>query len=68
MKLSTKIFLSMGTLTVLIAVLAIYLLVQMQSVNEISTILAKRNVPIIDLAGKLTNDISEYRISEVRHV
>ena len=68
MKLSTKIFLSMGTLTVLIAVLAIYLLVQMQSVNEISTILAKRNVPIIDLAGKLNNDISEYRISEVRHV
>ena len=68
MKLSTKISASMGTLIVLIAVLAVYLLVQMKSVNEMSTILAGRNVPIIDLAGKLNNDVSEYRIVEVRHI
>ena len=68
MKLSTKISASMGTLIVLIAVLAVYLLVQMKSVNEMSTLLAGRNVPIIDLAGKLNNDVSEYRIVEVRHI
>ena len=68
MKLSTKISASMGSLIVLIAVLAVYLLVQMGSVNEMPTILAERNIPIIDLAGKLNNDVSEYRIVEVRHI
>ena len=68
MKLSTKISASMGSLIVLIAILAAYLLVQMGSVNEMSTLLAERNVPIIDLAGKLNNDVSEYRIVEVRHI
>ena len=68
MKLSTKISASMGSLIVLIAILAAYLLVQMGSVNEMSTVLAERNVPIIDLAGKLNNDVSEYRIVEVRHI
>ena len=68
MKLSTKISASMGSLTVLIAILAIYLLVQMGSVNQMSTVLAERNVPVIDLAGKLNNDVSEYRIVEVRHI
>ena len=68
MKLSTKISASMGSLIVLIAILAVYLLVQMGSVNEMSTLLAERNVPIIDLAGKLNNDVSEYRIMEVRHI
>ena len=63
MKLSTKISFSMGALTVLIAILAVYLLVQMKSVNEMSTTLAGRNIPVIDLAGKLNNDVSEYRIS-----
>ena len=68
MKLSVKISSSMGILTILLAVLAAYLLLQMQSVNEMSTILAGRNIPVIDLAGKLNNDVSEYRISEVRHI
>ena len=58
MKLSTKISASMGSLIVLIAILAAYLLVQMGSVNEMSTLLAERNVPIIDLAGKLNNVVS----------
>ena len=40
MKLSTKISASMGSLIVLIAILAAYLLVQMGSVNEMSTLLA----------------------------
>ena len=68
MKLSAKISFSMGVLTVLIAILAVYLLVQMKSVNQMSTILAGRNIPVIDLAGKLNNDISEYRIAETRYV
>ena len=68
MKLSAKISFSMGALTILIAILAVYLLVQMGSVNEMSTVLAERNVPVIDLAGKLNNDVSEYRIVEVRHI
>ena len=68
MKLSTKISASMGSLIVLIAILAVYLLVQMGSVNQMSTLLAERNVPVIDLAGKLNNDVSEYRIVEVRHI
>ena len=68
MKLSAKISFSMGALTVLIAILAVYLLVQMGSVNEMSTILAERNIPVIDLAGKLNNDVSEYRIAETRYV
>ncbi len=68
MKLSTKISFSMGALTVLIAILAVYLLVQMKSVNEMSTTLAGRNIPVIDLAGKLNNDVSEYRIAETRYV
>ena len=68
MKLSAKISFSMGVLTVLIAILAVYLLVQMKSVNQMSTILAGRNIPVIDLAGKLNNDVSEYRIAETRYV
>ena len=68
MKLSTKISSSMGALTALIVILAVYLLVQMGDVNNMSTTLAQRNIPVIDLAGKLNNDISEYRISETRYV
>ena len=68
MKLSTKISASMGSLTVLIAILAVYLLMQMQSINETATVMGERNIPVIDLAGKLNNDVSEYRISEVRHI
>ena len=39
MKLSTKISASMGSLIVLIAILAVYLLMQMQSINETATVL-----------------------------
>ena len=68
MKLSTKISSSMGTLTALIAILAAYLLVQMGNVNDTVTALAERNIPVIELAGKLNNDMSEYRMSQVLHI
>ena len=68
MKLSSKISFSMGTLTVLIAILASYLLLQMQQINSTATVMAERYIPVIDLAGKLNNDVSEYRIMEIRHV
>ena len=59
MKLSSKISFSMGTLTVLIAILASYLLLQMQQINSTATVMAERYIPVIDLAGKLNNDVSE---------
>ena len=68
MKLSSKISFSMGTLTVLIAILASYLLLQMQQINDTATVMAERYIPVIDLTGKLNNDVSEYRIMEIRHV
>ena len=68
MKLSTRIFLSMGILIIFNAVVAVYLLTQMKNVNEMSTIIADRNVPIIDLAGRLSFYVSEYRIVETRHI
>ena len=58
----------MGTLTALIAILAAYLLVQMGNVNDTVTALAERNIPVIELAGKLNNDMSEYRMSQVLHI
>ena len=68
MKLSTKISYSMGTLTVLIAILAVYLLLQMQQINHAATVMAERYIPVIDLAGRLNNDVSQHRMMEIRHV
>ena len=68
MKLSTKICLSMGLLTVLMAVLTIYLLLQMDKVNDASTELADKKIPIINLASQVNYDIAAARIIEVRHV
>ena len=68
MKLSTKISYSMGTLTVLIAILAVYLLLQMQQINDAATVMAERYIPVIDLAGRLNNDASQHRMMEIRHV
>ncbi len=68
MKLSTKISSSMGALTVLITILAVYLLVQMQQINNSTTSMAERYIPIVDLAGRLNTDVSEHRIMELRHV
>ena len=58
----------MGTLTVLIAILAVYLLLQMQQINHAATVMAERYIPVIDLAGRLNNDVSQHRMMEIRHV
>ena len=68
MKLSTKIYSSMGFLTILMAFLTLYLLMQMQSINEATTSLSSRNIPAIRNAGQFNNDAGEYRIAEIRHI
>ena len=45
----------MGALTALIVILAVYLLVQMGDVNGMSTTLAERNIPVIDLTLTVKN-------------
>ena len=68
MKLSTKICLSMAVLTVLMTILAGFLLMELDKVNDFVTTLAHRNIPTISVAGQYNNDMSEHRIAEVRHV
>ena len=68
MKLSSKISLSMGVLTILAGILACYLLVQMDAVNGTSTELADQKMPILDLVGKLNGDVPQQRIVEIRHI
>lgn len=68
MKLSTKICLSMGLLAVLMAVLGTYLLVEMDSVNEISTDLTDRKMPIMSLVGLLSTNLTRQRTIEMRYV
>ena len=68
MKLSTKISLGMGALTVLASILAFYLLAQIDAVNEISTELADKKMPILNLVGQLSTDVAQQRIVEIRHL
>ncbi len=68
MKLSTKICVSMGLLTFLMAVLTTYLLMQMATVNEASTEIADQKMPIVDLAGRLNAEVTQYRVIEMRHI
>ena len=68
MKLSTKICSSMAVLTVLMTILAGFLLMELDKVNDFVTTLAHRNIPTISVAGQYNNDMSEHRIAEVRHV
>ena len=68
MKLSSKISLSMGVLTILASILACYLLVQMDAVSEATTELADQKMPILDLVGKLNGDVPQQRIVEIRHI
>ena len=68
MKLSTKICLGMGLLTALMAILTIYLLLQMDKVNGASTELADKKIPIINLASQVNYNIAAARIIEVRHI
>ena len=68
MKLSSKISLGMGMLTILAGILACYLLVQMDEINENVTELADQKMPILDLIGKLNGDVPQQRIVEIRHI
>ena len=67
MKLSTKICVSMGLLTLLMAILTTYLLVQMDTVNETAMEIADKKTPIVALAGTLNAQINHYRAMEMRH-
>ena len=68
MKLVTKISLGMGMLGVLMALLAGYMLWQMSELNNITSVLAHRNVPVSELAGEINTDTAEYRIMEFRYL
>ena len=66
MKLSTKIASGMGILTVFTAIIAGYLLIQMQSINNTATLMSKRNIPVIDTAGRL--HIDEKLMAEIMNI
>ena len=68
MKLSTKICVSMGLLTLLMAILTSYLLIQMAAINGASTEIADQKMPIVDLAGRLNAEVTQYRVIEMRHI
>ena len=68
MKLVTKISFGMGMLGVLMALLAGYMLWQMSELNNITSVLAHRNVPVSELAGEINTDTAEYRIMEFRYL
>ena len=68
MKLSTKIAASMGCLAVLMAVLGIYLIMQMSMVNDVATRLTTRLVPTQNYTNEANNAISEYRLAEILHI
>ena len=68
MKLSTKIAASMGCLAVLMAVLSVYLIIQMAKVNDVSSEMADRLIPIVMTADEINNAATEYRLAEVLHL
>ena len=68
MKLVTKISFGMGMLGVLMALLAGFMLWQMSELNDITSVLAHRNVPVSELAGEINTDTAEYRIMEFRYI
>ena len=68
MKLSVKIAVSMGALATLMAVLGIYLIMQMSKVNDVSTGLSQRQMPLVEQMGVINNAASEYRLAEVLHI
>ncbi|EQN50808.1 hypothetical protein HMPREF0326_05669 [Desulfovibrio sp. 3_1_syn3] len=68
MKLSTKIAASMGSLAVLMGVLGVYLIMQMASVNDVSSLMAARLIPSLANADAMNNAASEYRMAEILHI
>ena len=68
MKLSAKIAVSMGALAALMAVLGVYLIMQMSKVNDVATELSQRQMPLVEKMGVINNAASEYRLAEVLHI
>ena len=68
MKLSMKIAVSMGALAALMAVLGLYLLMQMSKVNDVATVLSQRQIPLVEMIGTINNAASEYRLAEAMHI
>lgn len=68
MKLSTKIAASMGSLAVLMAVLGVYLIMQLGRVNDVSSEMADRLIPIVTAADEMNNAATEYRLAEALHL
>ena len=68
MKLSVKIAVSMGALAALMAVLGIYLIMQMSKVNDVATGMSQRQMPLVEQMGVINNAASEYRLAEVLHI
>ena len=68
MKLSVKIAVSMGALAALMAVLGIYLIMQMSKVNDVATEMSQRQMPLVEQVGAINNAASEYRLAEVLHI
>ncbi|EQN48364.1 hypothetical protein HMPREF0326_05766 [Desulfovibrio sp. 3_1_syn3] len=68
MKLSVKIAVSMGALAALMAVLGIYLIMQMSKVNDVATEMSQRQMPLVEQMGVINNAASEYRLAEVLHI
>ena len=68
MKLSSKISTSMGVLTVLMAGLTIYFIVQLAALNDASREISYRQVALMKLMGEVNNAASEYRLVEILHI
>lgn len=68
MKLSTKISTSMGLLTILMAGLTIYFILQLSNLNDASGEISYRQVPLMKLMGEINNAASEYRLTETLHI
>ncbi len=68
MKLSAKLALSMGLLTLLIACMGGLGMWQMRSINNASSELSGHSIPAIVAADAINNASSEYRIAETRYI
>ncbi len=68
MKLSTKISTSMGLLTILMAGLTSYFIIQLSKLNDVSREISERQVPLMRLRGEINQAASEYRLTETLHI
>ena len=68
MKLSTKIAASMGCLAVLMAVLGTYLIMQAARINDSSSQIVDKMIPIMTRAESANKALAEFRIAEIMHI